>query len=76
MQSRALPWRTLKELHFSHSLQAMSEESACAVDISFPNTWFLVFVMQGLGLAFLPMLLPAEVGIVAVIQENQLFTEG
>ena len=54
----------------------MSEESACAVAISFPNTWVLAYVMQGLGLAFLPMLLPAEVGMVAVIQENQLFTEG
>lgn len=47
----------------SHSLQVMSEESACAVAVSFPNTWVLAFVMQGLGLAFLPMLLPAEVGM-------------
>lgn len=54
----------------------MSEGSACGVDISFPNTGFLAFVIQALGLAFLRRLLPTEVGTVAVNEETQLFIEG
>lgn len=37
--------------------------------------WFLVLITQELSLAFLWILLPTEVGIVAVIVENQLFIE-
>lgn len=52
------------------------EESACGMDSSFPCTWFLVFIIQALSLASSWVLLPTVVGVVAVVVESQLFTEG